>query len=187
MPLFLQHIYTAAACFNARNARCNPNKGNSMKRFLVLGMAILASAAHAGTLEVCNKTSADSQTQLAFQPFGAYRGQVVVTGSGLAPSITLPSLVTANPAANVKNLIINFQNRNDFQFCLDTTGSVTGGASPSNNWCGTNPPVTTVSNTAWVFKQSSVRVLAVSGSIPTVMYVSGSAAGVTGYSICGEQ
>lgn len=154
---------------------------------VVIGMMALAGMAHAGALEVCNKTSADSQTQTAFQPFAAYRGQIVLTGTGAAPSITLPSLTTANPTANVKNLIINFQNRNDFNFCLDTTASGSGGASPNNNWCGSNPPTTTVSNTAWVFKQASIRVLAVSGSIPTALYVSSSAAGITAYSICGEQ
>lgn len=144
-----------------------------MKRLVaVIAFIALSSAAYAGPLEFCNQTSADSNNQQSYQPFNGLRGQIVLTGSGLAPSITLPSLLTG-----MRSLRIDYQNRNDFQACLDA-------ASP-NNWCGTNPPTTTVSNTAWVFKPVSIKLLSVSKTIPTTMYVSGT--GTFGYSMCGMQ
>lgn len=135
-------------------------------------LGLLATTGFAGTLELCNQTSADSNSQDSYQPFNGLRGQLVLTGTGSAPSITLPALSTG-----MRFLRIDFQNRNDFLYCMDTT--------PSNNWCGSNPPTTTVSNTAWVFKQASVKVLSVSKTIPTALYVSGT--GTTGYSMCGMQ
>lgn len=142
-----------------------------MKRFIIAAGLMVSATANAGQLELCNATSAASQNQSYYQPFNAYRGQIALTGTGDAPSITMPALRTG-----MKNLRIDFQNRNDFIFCLDSS---------SNNWCGVNPPTGTISNTAWVFKQSSVRLLAISSTMPNTLYVSGT--GVTGYSICGEQ
>lgn len=138
---------------------------------LVVGVAVGANA-HAGTLGYCNNTSADSNDQSSYQPFNNYRGQIVLTGTGTAPSTTLPSLTTG-----MRYLRIDFQNRTDYQVCFDVGAP--------NNWCGTNPPTTTVSNTAWVFKPASLKMLSVSGSIPTAMYVSGT--GTVGYSMCGMQ
>lgn len=146
-------------------------EGKHMRYLVVLGLLVMPSA-FAGPLEVCNRTSADSNNQVSYQPFNSYRGQVVLTGTGLAPSITLPTLPTGQ-----RFLRIDFQNRNDFQTCLDA-------ASP-NNWCGTNPPTTTVSTTAWVFKPSSFIVVGQSNTMPTTMYVSGT--GTFGYSMCGMQ
>jgi len=146
-------------------------KGVGMK-YILAAMLLASGAAYAGPLEFCNKTSADSNNQASYQTFNAYRGQVVMTGTGLAPSVTLPAL-----RSGMRFLRIDFQNRTDYQTCLDA-------ASP-NNWCGTNPPTTTVSNTAWVFKPASLVVLAQSSTIPTTMYVSGT--GTVGYSMCGQQ
>lgn len=146
--------------------------------FIIAGLFI-AGSAMASSLDYCNNTSADSNNQMSYQPFNSFRGQIAVTGSGAAPSITLPSLPTG-----MRFLRIDFQNRNDFLFCLD-------GGSPND--CGTNPPTGTVSNTAWVFKQASVVVRAIkpiSGTalvLPTTMYVSGSSAGTVGFSMCGMQ
>lgn len=147
-------------------------KGVIMRYLVVLLVFMGAIQAHAGQLENCNKTSADSNNQQSYQPFNSYRGQVALTGTGSAPSITLPALRTGQ-----RYLRIDFQNRNDFQTCLDA-------ASP-NNWCGTNPPTGTISTTAWVFKPSSLVVLTQSSTLPTTMYVSGT--GTTGYSMCGQQ
>lgn len=138
----------------------------------ILAFSALTGAAYAGQLEVCNKTSADSNTQNSYQPFNSYRGQLDLTGAVTAPSVTLPSL-----RPGMRFLRVDFQNRNDFLYCMD--------AANPNNWCGSNPPTGTISNTAWVFKQASVIVLAVSNTMPTTLYVSGT--GVTGYSMCGIQ
>lgn len=147
--------------------------------FTVIGV-VVAGVASAGPLALCNNTSADSNNQSSYQPFNALRGQIAITATGLAPSITLPTLATG-----MKQLRIDFQNRADFLFCLD--------AATPNNWCGTNPPTGTISNTAWVFKQASVSAEAIRNTsnttnvMPTTMYVSGSTAGTVGYSICGMQ
>lgn len=140
-------------------------------RCLIISLLLLTGSAYAGPLEFCNDTSADSADQSFYQPLQSYRGQVALTGTGLAPSITLPALT-----AGMRTLRIDFQNRNDYLSCLD--------AAAPNNWCGTNPPTGTISNTAWVFKPASIKVRKISNTIPTVMYISGST-GVTGYSMCG--
>jgi hypothetical protein len=157
--------------------------GKMSMRGLLLFMVVmvgLAGSSFASALGYCNTLGHEaSQNQSYYQPFNSYRGQIAVTGTGNAPSITLPTLSTA-----FKALRIDFQNRNDFLFCLD-------GGTPND--CGTNPPTGTVSNTAWVFKQASVLVQAInpiSGTavvIPTTMYVSGSTAGTVGFSMCGVQ
>lgn len=144
----------------------------------VLGLALVSSS-FASTLDYCNNTSADSNNQMSYQPFNSFRGQIAVTGSGSAPSITLPTLPTG-----MRFLRIDFQNRSDYLYCLD-------GGTPND--CGTNPPTGTVSNTAWVFKQASLVVRAIkpiSGTqlvLPTTMYVSGSTAGTVNFSMCGMQ
>ena len=148
----------------------------NMKLGIFAAMSLVfGSTAYAGSLEFCNQTSADSNNQSSYQAFNSYRGQISVSGTGLAPSITLPGLTSG-----MRFLRIDFQKRNNFLYCMDS--------SSPNNWCGTNPPTGTISNTAWVYHADTdggIKLLKVSNTIPTVLYVSGT--GVTGYSMCGMQ
>lgn len=182
----LLHIYPkAAASFMVRNPD-TPNKGISMKRFILVGgMALMASMAHAGSLNYCNNNAPDSKTDTSIQPFAGYRKAITIPATGLAPSITLPSPISGN---GIMHVMFTDNSPVSATICFD-------GTSPTNILCNAGvPPANSVTGTdAWqpvpapnAFS-NPIRALAiVSGTLPgnpsttfvpiTTLYVSSTTA-----------
>lgn len=139
------------------------------KKLLLTVLCALASSSYAEPLGRCGSNTAQALQNSYVQNFQAYRGQVAFNGATSAVSITMPA---SNYVEEVR-----FDNRTDWLSCAEVNG---------NGTCGTNPPTTTVSNTAWVFKPTAIRMadgrnlLWVSNTVP-------GSTGTLGYSVCEER